>query len=265
MIISAGTTERLDGYEYTRRKNTIDQRFSAGYLHRGMSRRTTNGQTVVRKAPSFSISKPGGVFHTVTAPVRSRYLAYWVVFAPRPEWRRLLDWPDTLPGSVIIDLPKGRVTEAIHYAFRELLAVSKSVHPEKEALMDNLLEQILLELHSLHATHKGRLLDERLQQGVEFMNTHLREKVTLEDIAAATHLSASRFAHLFSETLGVSPMKHLEAQRIEAAKALLLTSNDPVYAVAQKVGFENPFHFSSRFRRRVGQSPRDFREGKTGT
>ena len=57
-------------------------------------------------------------------------------------------------------------------------------------------------------------------------------------------------------------MRHLESQRIEAAKALLLTSNDPVYAIAGKVGFENPFHFSSRFRRRVGMSPREFRAGR---
>jgi AraC-like DNA-binding protein len=260
MIISAGTTERIDGYEYTRRKNTIDQRWSVGYLHKGMSYRTTDGQTITRKAPSFSISKPGAVFHTVTAPVRSRYLSYWVVFSPRPEWQRLLDWPETLPGSIIIDLPKGRVTKAIHRAFQELLTVRKSVHPENDPLADNLLEYVLLQAQSLHATHNGRLLDERLQQAINFMNAHLQEKVTLEDVAAATHLSASRFAHLFSEAFGVSPMRFLEAQRIEAAKALLLTSNDPVYAVAAKVGFENPFHFSSRFHRRVGRPPRAFRE-----
>jgi len=264
MIISAGTTHRNDDYEYTRLKHTIGHRFSAGYLHRGESYRTVHGQTIVRRAPSFCLTKPGAVFHTRAKAIRSHYLSFWVVFSPRPEWQQLLQWPDSLPGSTIIDLPKGPIVQAVHHAFSHLVDVHKGVHPNKKALMDNLLEHILLQvhgLHSLHGAHKGRLLDERLGQAVDFMNAHLKDKIKLADIAAAIHLSPSRFAHLFSETFGVSPMRYLELQRIEAAKALLLRTNDPIYMISEKVGFDNAFHFSTRFHRCVGQSPRAFGRG----
>ena len=54
-------------------------------------------------------------------------------------------------------------------------------------------------------------------------------------------------------------MKFLEMRRIEKAKGLLLTTDLPVQEVGRLTGFPNAQHFSIRFRKMSGQSPRDFR------
>ena len=66
--------------------------------------------------------------------------------------------------------------------------------------------------------------------------------------------------NIFKINVGMAPLHYLERQRIEAAKSLLLATNYTIYAIAEQVGFNNPYHFSTRFRRCVGISPRVFRD-----
>jgi AraC family transcriptional regulator len=72
-------------------------------------------------------------------------------------------------------------------------------------------------------------------------------------------LSVSRFSLLFKECTGLAPVKFLEARRIEKARHLLLTTDLPVQQIGLQVGFSNAQHFSTRFRKLTGQSPRAFR------
>ena len=73
-------------------------------------------------------------------------------------------------------------------------------------------------------------------------------------------LSPSRFTHLFSEQLGSSPLAYLEQVRINAAREQLLLTGRPVAEVAASVGYGDPVWFARCFRRRVGLSPRAFRQ-----
>ena len=84
--------------------------------------------------------------------------------------------------------------------------------------------------------------------------------MTIESLSRVAALSPSRFAHLFRERTGVTPMNFLEARRMEQAKQLLLTTDLPVQQVAQNIGFSNAQHFSTRFRKLTGQSPSAFRQ-----
>jgi AraC-like DNA-binding protein len=54
-------------------------------------------------------------------------------------------------------------------------------------------------------------------------------------------------------------MLYIEATRIRRARDLLLRSDRRISDIAHEVGFENAFHFSTRFRKATGQSPREFR------
>ena len=52
--------------------------------------------------------------------------------------------------------------------------------------------------------------------------------------------------------------------RMARARALLISTNLPVYQTAALVGYENPFAFSTAFKRHTGQTPREFRTGRYG-
>ena len=83
--------------------------------------------------------------------------------------------------------------------------------------------------------------------------------MALADVARAAGLSVSRLSLLFKAGVGQTPMQFLETQRMTRARQLLQLTSRPIGAIALEVGFESPIHFSLRFRKAVGVSPRSFR------
>ncbi|MNO05578.1 Arabinose operon regulatory protein [compost metagenome] len=59
---------------------------------------------------------------------------------------------------------------------------------------------------------------------------------------------------------GLTPMEYLTDYRLEQAKLLLLKTEIPVAAVAERTGFENTAYFSRRFTSKVGISPLRYRK-----
>lgn len=102
-------------------------------------------------------------------------------------------------------------------------------------------------------------VDPRVRTAMDLLCRRLNERLTVEDLADACCLSASRLAHLFREQVGQSPMRFLEAQRIRRARELLEHSALGVAEISDRVGFESPFYFSRRFSLAVGMSPRAYR------
>ncbi len=238
--------------------------WTLSFQARGENIKTVGTRAVLRRPPYVALTRPATPYRVATTPRGREYLEYWVVFVPRPEWMRLLDWPEDPPGAVHVRLRPPAPTAAIRRAFEDLLAARHAVMPERDALAENALERILLLMQSLHAARAERVTDARVQRAVDWLNAHVREPLTLGALAARACVSPSRLSHLFVETVGLSPLRYRERCRIETAKALLLSTNDPVRAIADQVGYANPYHFSTRFRRRVGRSPRAFRNRSLG-
>ncbi|MER5665877.1 helix-turn-helix transcriptional regulator, partial [Streptomyces mirabilis] len=84
---------------------------------------------------------------------------------------------------------------------------------------------------------------------------------TVRSLAGAVALSPSRFAHLFTEQLGRSPMRALREARLLHAARLLEATELPVERVAAASGFTSAFHFSRVFRQRYGTPPGAYRKG----
>jgi AraC-like DNA-binding protein len=79
--------------------------------------------------------------------------------------------------------------------------------------------------------------------------------------AAATDLGMSRM-HLnrrLRALTGKSTHEFIRAIRLDAAREMLLHSNDPVRAVAAAVGFSSTSHFAHAFCDRFGMTPSNFR------
>ena len=58
----------------------------------------------------------------------------------------------------------------------------------------------------------------------------------------------------------MSPLEYVHALRIEEAKQMLETGDDPIEAIAQEVGYENTAFFNRLFRRKVKLSPTQYRK-----
>lgn len=127
------------------------------------------------------------------------------------------------------------------------------------------LEQTIRRLLSLTCQ---RLLGEHGVQNklassaVSYIHEHLSEPLSLESLAQELHISASHLSRTFKKSRNESLTEYINRTRIEKAKEYLKTTDTLTYEIAELVGYHDPTYFSSIFKKYVGVSPTEYRQGK---
>jgi len=104
--------------------------------------------------------------------------------------------------------------------------------------------------------------DDRLGALWEHVSRTLGEPWSLDRLAHRCHLSTEHLRRLCRRELGRSPMHHVIYLRMQHAAKLLTTTDDKIETIAHECGYENPFVFSSTFKKWVGWRPSDYRARK---
>src|SRR6516162_748837 len=105
----------------------------------------------------------------------------------------------------------------------------------------------------------GALPQGKLRAVVEYVEEHLDAGLTLEQMAAAAHLSVYHFARQFKAATRLPPHQYVILRRVERARQLLQTGTDLSLAeVAAHAGFSDQSHFTHHFKRLVGVTPGQF-------
>jgi AraC-like DNA-binding protein len=99
---------------------------------------------------------------------------------------------------------------------------------------------------------------------IEYIDAHLSESIGLADIAASAGLTRMHFAAQFRRATGLRPHEYLLRRRIEHAQQLLLSSKHNVFDVALSCGFRSQAHFTTVFKRFVGETPYCWRTKANG-
>lgn len=110
-----------------------------------------------------------------------------------------------------------------------------------------------------HARVKAALPKWRLKRVIEHVNINIAERISLADMARAAGLSRMHFAAQFRTATGMRPHDFLLRCRIETAQELLSQTDQRVIDIALAVGFQTQAHFTTVFRRMVGDTPRHWR------
>jgi AraC family transcriptional regulator of arabinose operon len=230
------------------------------YTAEGVGRINHGGRRFTTGVGQFLLFKPLAP-HDYGYEARSRHWVHlWVYFFPRAPWYDWLTWSEASPGILRLDLAGHELLPRAVGLFEELVAVARSHQPRRTALAMSLLEQLLLWLDASSPASGHARLDPRVQRVVEHCHARFAERLTVPALARLAGLSPSRFTHLFSAQLGTSPVAYLEQVRIHAAREQLMLTGRPVAEVAAAVGYGDPVWFARCFRRRVGLSPRAFRQ-----
>jgi AraC family transcriptional regulator len=106
---------------------------------------------------------------------------------------------------------------------------------------------------------RGGLGAWRLRRVVEFIEAHLGEEITQDELARIADLSPHHFASAFRMSAGVAPHRYLTERRIARGCELLAKSEATVTTVAHALGFASHGHFSESFRRFVGVTPSEYK------
>lgn len=99
----------------------------------------------------------------------------------------------------------------------------------------------------------------RLKRVVEYVDNHLSGRITLLDLAAVAGLSRMHFASQFRAATGFRPHEYLLRRRIQRAEELLRLSTMTLVEIALTVGFQTQAHFTTVFKRFVGDTPYQWR------
>ncbi|MCJ8142840.1 AraC family transcriptional regulator [Ancylobacter sp. A5.8] len=99
----------------------------------------------------------------------------------------------------------------------------------------------------------------RLKRVVSYIDENLSESVTLAGMAAAAGLSRMHFAAQFRVATGLRPHEFLLRRRVERAQAMMTETRDSLVEIALAVGFQTQAHFTTVFRRFVGDTPYQWR------
>ncbi|MFD2599075.1 helix-turn-helix domain-containing protein [Sphingobacterium corticis] len=90
---------------------------------------------------------------------------------------------------------------------------------------------------------------------LEFLNDHYMDDLSMEQIAAYTGRSLATFKRDFKKVSNLSPQKWLIKKRLDAAYVKLKEDRKKVQDVYVEVGFKNPSHFSTAFKKQYGMTP----------
>lgn len=99
-----------------------------------------------------------------------------------------------------------------------------------------------------------------IYKSCDYIQRHLSEKITLEEVASHVQLSPTYFSKIFKEEVQTSFSAYVNRQRIDKSKELLGNSQLSLVEIAGLVGFEDQSYFNKVFKRNTGISPGKYRE-----
>ncbi len=100
----------------------------------------------------------------------------------------------------------------------------------------------------------------RLKRVLDYVDQNIAECITLSGMAKAAGLSRMHFAAQFKTATGLRPHEFVLRRRTEAACELLRSPGHPLVDVALSVGFQTQAHFTTVFKRFVGETPHRWRQ-----
>jgi transcriptional regulator GlxA family with amidase domain len=100
---------------------------------------------------------------------------------------------------------------------------------------------------------------DRVTDIAAWITANLHKDLSVERLAAKTHLGARHFSRRFQRAFGTTPAAFVETLRMEEARRRLSGQHDTIERVALSVGFRSDDVFRRTFERRFGVSPSIYR------
>ena len=143
--------------------------------------------------------------------------------------------------------------------YQSLTALARVFDQEAlAAWLCDMLEQ-LIDAIKANTRHPNSV---QLARAIDYLEDHLADELSREEVARAAGLSPSHFSHLMRAKTGWSFTELLTRLRIDRACHLLAHADQPLAQIAQDCGFSDQSYFSRVFRKRTGKTPGEYRSSR---
>lgn len=147
-------------------------------------------------------------------------------------------------------------TEAFRrVSFEHLAALSWIYEPEHLALwLEQLLHRILPD-RTAPTTPGSKIIT----LATSYIDQQFANDIGLAQVARAIFVSPYYLSHLFRGELDTTFLRYLTSTRMQAARDLLVSSDETIERTAQQVGYSSVKRFRAVFKRTTGMTPAAFR------
>ena len=110
-------------------------------------------------------------------------------------------------------------------------------------------------------TSKTQRDELRIKKTLYYIETHFREQITIDDIAASADISVSTLLRLYHDILHTTPIQYVLKYRLEQIIEELTTEPDSSIAeIAYFCGFNDISYFNRCFLKAYGKTPSSYRK-----
>lgn len=187
-----------------------------------------------------------------TTRLLGRTLTRPLLFAPQMP---LISGPATRWNGAI-----GLLNTEIYHA-GSLVQRGHGVSPLEELIMSSLLFVASSNYHDELIRPDEQPIKPAVRKSLDFIEAHLREPITMADIARGVNMSVRAIQLGFREELGTTPMTYLRDRRLERAREELVdaipSDGVTVTGIAERWGFTHLSNFATLYRKRWGETPSD--------
>ena len=229
------------------------------------------GRGIFESEPSGEKEVEGGDFFLLFPGVRHRYRPnretgwdeYWVGFKG-PLADNLVDRGIFTPKEPVIRAAMERRAQEL---FSEILTQLRTEPAGFMAVISSLTTLMLAQLHATSlAENTDSRVDQVIRQARSILRERLAETVDMNLLAKELGVSYSWLRRNFRDVTGLAPYQYHLQLRLGLAMDLLSgPSNCSVKDAARRSGFDDEHYFSRLFKRKTGQSPRNWRRQIQGT
>jgi AraC-like DNA-binding protein len=154
----------------------------------------------------------------------------------------------------------GRSTDAIVDAVSRLLELM--AHPGDADLLgplvvDEIVIRLLRTPIGRRVAQIGRLKSgvQRVAEAASWIRSHFDQPVTVDEMAASVHMSASSFHQRFKAVTSMSPLQYQKVLRLHEARRLMLFQRMDATDACRRVGYLSASQFSREYARFFGSAP----------
>lgn len=180
---------------------------------------------------------------------------FHALFSLEPAFRSQHNFRSRLQLS---DPQLNKVNELIH----DLTMESEQRSPGYRVMAKGLFMQLAVALSRAYSSKPTEESIDLLRIGdaIAHIETHYQGKITLDELAAKSHLSQRHFCRIFQECIGRSPIDHLMYVRCQKAAELLKGTDRTITDIAFDCGFSDSNYFTRCFRKTMEMTPKKYRD-----
>ncbi len=110
----------------------------------------------------------------------------------------------------------------------------------------------------LSSTAKERIEDELVKRTIKYMQDHLRDHVTLDEISNHLNISQTHLVTLFKEKVGMSVIRYYKTEKIEHAKMMIREQNLNFTEISDILSYSSIHTFSRHFKSVTDMTPSEY-------